>query len=1001
MKATHIPSLLLALALQVLPVTRVFLTATPVAGSSYAIVSTWIAGLAALMGGYNAVSGASTTITSAATARGTNGLPFSYRITTGPDTANRFSAVPLPTGLTCATTTGRITGTPTEDGVFTVLLTASDSGRANRTVTKNLTLTIVPGSGGTTPPTISTQPTSRTATNGGTTTFSVVASGSGTLRYQWRTNGVSVSGATNSTLTLSSITTNHAGSYAVVITNSYGSITSSTATLTVLVPPSISSQPSGQTVTAGNSVSFTVVAAGTATLGYRWRKNGTFITGANSPTYTLPSTITGDAGSYTVVVTNSAGSITSSVATLTVNSAPVAPSISTQPASQTGTVGGSVTLTVVASGTATLAYQWQHEGNNVGIGTNASLTLTSLTTNDAGNYQVIVTNSVGSITSSVASLTVNLAPEAPGISSQPESVTVTSGSNATFSVTATGTAPLRYQWRKTGVAVAGATNSTLAFTPAVVLNAGDYTVVITNVAGAVTSSVATLTVTTPPTPDSIRPTLIVVSPAAAVTSVTSNTINLTGTAADNQAVTSVLIQHNGGEAVAAAGTNSWSATASLVPGTNTFQIAATDAAGNFSITNTKIVIYKVNLPLALTINGSGLVSGATNGQLLELGKSYALKATAKPGNIFSNWLANSESSNSATLNFVMASNLSVVANFVTNPFVTLKGNYSGLFYPNAPEPPHEQSGSFTLAVTDKGTYSGKLMLAGAAYSVSGPLDLSLAATKTILRKGTNTVTLAFQLTVGSDEVVGTVSNEFWTSDLSGYRTGFDAKLNPATNHSGKYTMLLSGGGDAATSPAGQSPATLDITTAGAVSLKGTLSDGTAIAQKMTLAANGQTPVYVNLYKGKGSLIGWMTILNNDTNDTPGLLLWTKKETAGGKIYLAGFTNETLALGSRYVAPANGAAALDWTNGLLLIEQGNLTVPMTNIIALSSANKFTVTSTNTSKLTLSLTTASGLLNGAFVHPDTLKKSSIKGVVLQKQNVGGGFFLGTNQSGNVSF
>ena len=994
MKTAKVPSLLLALVLQVLPVTRVFLATSPVTGSSFAIVSTWIAGLTALMGGYNAVSGASTSITSAATARGTNGSAFSYRITTGPDTANTFSAVPLPTGLACASTTGRITGTPTQDGVFTVLLTASDSGRASRTVTKNLMLTIVAGSSPTNPPSITTQPTSRTATNGGSATFTVVASGSATLRYQWWTNGVALTGATNSTLTLSSITTNHVGNYAVVITNNVGSITSSTAVLTVLVPPSITTQPSNQSVTEGASPGFTVVAAGTATLGYQWRKSGVNVGGATSATLSFPNVTIGEAGSYTVVVTNSAGSITSSAVTLTVSAAPVAPSISTQPTNQTGAVGGSLTLTVVAAGTGPLNYQWRQDGGVVANETNSTFNLTSLTTNHAGSYAVVVTNSVGSITSSVAIVTVNPAPIAPTITAQPESLTVTSGSNAAFSVTVTGTAPFRYQWRKAGVAVAGATNGTLTFAPAVALSAGDYTVVVTNVAGSVTSTVATLTVTVPPVPDAIRPTLAVVSPASALTLVTSNSINLSGTAADNQGVTSVILQQNGGADTSATGTSNWSATAALQPGTNTFRIKAADAAGNFSITNTRVVVYTVRLPLTLAVNGNGTLVGPTNGQLLELGKSYTLKATAKPGNVFSNWLVDAVSSAGATLTFNMASNLSVIANFVTNPFVALKGNYTGLFYPNTPEPPHEQSGHFTLTVTDKGGFSGKLLLAGGSYSVSGLLDLSLAGSRTVLRKGTNEVVLGIQLSAGSNQVSGYVSNAYWNSELFGYRATFDAKLNPATNHSGKYTMLLSGGEDAATSPA-----TLDLTTAGAVTLKGTLADGTAVAQKTTLAANGQTPVYVSLYKGRGSLVGWLTMMNTDTNDTPGLLLWTKKETAGGKIYLAGFTNETLALGSRYVAPLKGVAALGWSNGVALFEQGNLSVPMTNAIALSSANKFIITSTNTSKLVLSLTTASGLLSGSFVHPDTLKKSAIKGVILQKQAIGGGFLMGTNQSGSV--
>ncbi|KAB2645128.1 MAG: immunoglobulin domain-containing protein, partial [Verrucomicrobia bacterium] len=194
-------SLGLAVVLQVLPLTRVVVATTPAMGSSYAIIATWIAGVTALMGGIDAVSGASTTITSPTSATGTNGVAFSYRISTGPQAANTFAASPLPPGLIVSTTTGRITGTPTTTGVYLIGLTASDSGIANRTITTNLTLTIIAGgvSGGTAP-SFTTQPTSQTVTAGANVNFNVTASGTAPLSYQWRLNGANISGATSATL---------------------------------------------------------------------------------------------------------------------------------------------------------------------------------------------------------------------------------------------------------------------------------------------------------------------------------------------------------------------------------------------------------------------------------------------------------------------------------------------------------------------------------------------------------------------------------------------------------------------------------------------------------------------------------------------------------------------------------------------------------------------------------------------------------------------------------
>jgi hypothetical protein len=126
------------------------------------------------------------------------------------------------------------------------------------------------------------------------------------------------------------------------------------------VAPSITTQPTKQTVMAGQTTSFSVAATGTAPLSYQWQKNGANIVGAANASYRTPATTVADSGStFRVVVSNTAGSITSAAATLTVNPAMAAPTITTQPANQTVTAGQTATFTVAASGTLPLRYQWQ------------------------------------------------------------------------------------------------------------------------------------------------------------------------------------------------------------------------------------------------------------------------------------------------------------------------------------------------------------------------------------------------------------------------------------------------------------------------------------------------------------------------------------------------------------------------------------------------------------------------------------------------------------------
>jgi sugar lactone lactonase YvrE len=207
--------------------------------------------------------------------------------------------------------------------------------------------------------TFTTQPVSQSVAVGQSVTFSVGASGSG-LSYQWQKNGANISGATSASYTIASPQAADAASYSVLVTS--GGITAASAPATLGVgsalpsnPITITTQPASQTVTAGQSASFTVAATGTG-LGYQWQKDGAPISGATSATYSIASAQSSDAGSYTVVISASGNSATSAAATLTVSPAaggPTARLVNLSVLTSLATSGDTFTLGYVVGGSGT------------------------------------------------------------------------------------------------------------------------------------------------------------------------------------------------------------------------------------------------------------------------------------------------------------------------------------------------------------------------------------------------------------------------------------------------------------------------------------------------------------------------------------------------------------------------------------------------------------------------------------------------------------------------
>jgi hypothetical protein len=298
-----------------------------------------------------------------------------------------------------------------------------------------------------------------------------------------------------------------AGSIPLSAPNAYLSNNVANKSIDLVLPtdprPIITSTSPSYGGSPGDDVTFSVTYTGVSPLTFQWLKDGTNI--ADGPTgngSTLYGTTTSalsvtnaqelDSGNYVIVLANSFGSTTSAPPhALIISTNPIAPIVS-GPFNQTVIEGNDATFSAAVSGKPFPTLQWQRDGADVGGATGQVLTVTNVqfATDDGAVYSLIASNEAGVVTNS-AVLTVIVPPT---ISVHPQNVTVTNTQPASFSVTASGVPSPTYQWTKNGSPIAGATNSTLSFGSAVPTNAAVYAVVVSNPAGTVASSNATLLV---------------------------------------------------------------------------------------------------------------------------------------------------------------------------------------------------------------------------------------------------------------------------------------------------------------------------------------------------------------------------------------------------------------------------------------------------------------------------------------------------------------------------
>lgn len=260
-------------------------------------------------------------------------------------------------------------------------------------------------------PELVSRPMDRVANADEPVTLAVSAQGQGPMYYHWRKDGVYIPGATNATLEFSAVQFEDAGDYSVEIRNQLGTILTPEARLTVQSPPKIRQQPQDALVVAGGRVTFSAGVAGNAPLRYQWRFNDVPLVSATNVSLVISNVTPAVTGLYTLVVTNAYGASTSAPARLEIWRPPV---VEDSVGRTNVPLGGSIELSIAATGTPPLRYQWRRNGVNIPSATNFTYTINNARLSDGGTYTVLVANGIGAVISDPILVIIEVPQQPPG-----------------------------------------------------------------------------------------------------------------------------------------------------------------------------------------------------------------------------------------------------------------------------------------------------------------------------------------------------------------------------------------------------------------------------------------------------------------------------------------------------------------------------------------------------------------------------------------------------------